>query len=221
MELSGFKLSNYHKTRGHEGEAFMANLMYRGKLVGEYADYADGGAPYVHLEKSNWGQDELLAVMQEIHAALSLPFLVPDNPENCAETMCQMLDEGRDMDSMCRKMNKLYSDHCICLCMTGDSWTAAQYNIESYMVGELHAVGIYTQDGKKESAHELFKQNIEKKYGSGEIKKCTGYLVLEAGTNVPLTLSTKDYIDIFEQGRELHQALAGDAPTVGIEPVQG
>lgn len=221
MVLDDFKLSGYRPTIGLEGEAFLAKLVYKNKPVADYADYADGGAPYITMEQNGWGKDALLETLQKINNVLPISFMNPDDIESCVECLCHMLDEGREMDKTLRKAVKDYPNSYVGIYMSGNVWTAVDSLSQQYKPGYLHTVMLTPKDGKQETALRLLKENIQEGFNKGDIDNCAAFLLLDPGAKAPITLSSDEYIKMFTDGKEIEQAQDVIAPGQDMELTQG
>lgn len=221
MVLDDFKLTGYRPTIGREGEAFLANLVYKNKPVAEYADYADGGPPYITMEKTGWGMDALHETMQKINSVLPIPYMKPEETESCVECLCQMLDEGREMDKTLRKVAKEYPNAFVGMYLSGNVWTAVDSLSQKYKPGYLHTVMLTPKDSKQETALRLLKESIQEGFNKSDIDNCAAYLLLDPGTKAPIVLSADEYIKMFADGKEIEQAQDGIVPREGMDITQG
>lgn len=199
MNLNGFTLSKYQRTRGDEGEGFTGTLTYNKKPVCTYEDYATGATPRITYQQSEWGQAELLATVREINGALSIQYFDGDSLTDCTMTICTILEELRDMEKLYRGAKKklLPGDTHMVMLLTGDAWCVVTPQTDVWQAGRI-SIHLMDQVANMEMARKKAAAIIQKDIASGEIKSCRGVLIYEVDAAAPFDLTTQSYISIFQ-----------------------
>lgn len=204
MILNEFKLSNYKRTRGREGEGFTATLMYKNKPVAEYEDFATGALPSIYLEKNGWGQENVLSTIQEIHKSNTIPYLDINDIEDCTENLFQILEEGRMYDDMFIKLQKKSAnEHYVSLILVGGSWHLAKLENESYEIGELYGNLLNPKIEDMSMAKQATINSIRNSIKQKDFQHCIGFLILELKQKAPITMTVEEYTTIFDNAKKI------------------
>lgn len=206
MTLNGFNLSSFRRTNGREGEGFTAVLMLNSKAVATYEDYATGAMPMVSFFPNSYGKETVLSVTKEIKAANPSCLVDENEAESCAEFLCQILDECRDLESMYKKLIKDHRNSKYgALILSGDTWSLAYQKDDNrpFELGNLRGVWLRSEIDSLERAQEAIIAKIGDMKQENAFKRCCGFMAVDLRQIKPFEMTVVEYLQIFNNAKSV------------------